>query len=471
MAYNGGMTQGFSAVLTTGIYCRDDCSASPLARNVVPYTFAAGAEAAGFRACLRCRPYRASEPRTWIGAPELVCRAVRLILDGALDDSTEDALGSRLGVSGRHLRRLFVAHVGATPDTVARSRRAHFARRLLDDTDIPIADVAFASGFGSVRQMNRVMHEVFRASPSELRRRRRKGDRLVADGGLDLRLPYRAPLGWAAMVSFLQARAIPGVEAIDATAYRRTIRIDGFPGVVEVLPGTGDDHLLLRAHLPRWEGLIHVVDRVRRIFDLDADVAQIQSDLATDRRLRSRLRPDEGLRVPGAWDPFELAVRAVLGQQVSVRGATTMSGRLVDSLGEAVGGLAPLGLTHAFPEPAVIADANPRTLAKAVGLTASRANSLVALARAVLDGSVRLDGALGLDQCVNRLCDVPGIGPWTAHYIAMRACGEPDAFPASDLGLRKALGNGAPVTPADAERCAEAWRPWRAYAAMALWQS
>ncbi|HLF99293.1 MAG TPA: AlkA N-terminal domain-containing protein [Acidimicrobiia bacterium] len=466
------MAQGFSAVVTTGIYCRDTCSATPNAANVVPFTFAAAAEAAGFRACLRCRPYRASEPASWVDSPELVCRAVRLILDGALDPSNEGAnesdLGRRLGVSGRHLRRLFVEHVGATPDAVARSRRAHFARRLLDETDLPVADVAFAAGFGSVRQMNRVMHEVFRASPTELRAKRRKTDRLVADGGLDLRLPFRGPLDWEAVTGFLGPRAIPGVEAVDGTAYYRTIRIEGFPGVLEVRPG-GADHLVLRAHLPRWEGLIHVVDRVRRMFDLDADTGAIGADLARDPALRSRVRARPGMRVPGAWDPFELAVRAILGQQVSVRAATTFSGRLVEAFGTPVEGLHPLGLTHVFPEPAAVADAGAHRIARAVGLTEARGASLVALAQRMLDGSLVLDGSRGLDACLTSLSDVPGVGPWTANYIAMRACGEPDAFPASDLGLRKALGNGEPLTTTEVTDRAEAWRPWRAYAAMHLW--
>ncbi|MBI2170133.1 MAG: helix-turn-helix domain-containing protein [Actinobacteria bacterium] len=466
MAYNGTM-QGFTAVLTTGIYCRDGCGGAPKPENTIPFAFAAAAEAAGFRACYRCRPYRASGPAPWVGPPELVCRAVRLILDGALDDGSEDQLARRLGVSGRHLRRLFADHVGATPDAVARSRRSHFARRLLDDTDMPITDVAFAAGFGSVRQMNRVMNEVFRQTPTQLRARRRRTDRLVADGGLDLRVPFRGPLDWPAMLAFFAARAIPGVESVDPDAgiYRRTVRIEGFPGVLEVRSGDSGDHLVLRAHLPRWEGLIHVVERVRRVFDLDADLDAVHRSLRKDRALAARLRTHPGLRLPGAWDPFELAVRAVLGQQVTVKGATTLAGRVVERFGVPVPGLEALGLTHLFPEPAALADA---TLER-VGLPRARAATVREMARRALDGSLVFDGSRGLAETVAALGAIPGIGPWTAHYVAMRACGEPDAFPAADLGIRRALGNGRPLTARQAEQRAEPWRPWRAYAAVHLW--
>jgi AraC family transcriptional regulator, regulatory protein of adaptative response / DNA-3-methyladenine glycosylase II len=252
--------EALSAVVTTGIYCRAGCSARPRAENIRRFPLAAAAEAAGYRACLRCRPYRWPQSVGWTG-PELVCRGVQLILDGALDRGTEAELGRRLGVSARHLRRLFTAELGVTPDGLARSARAHFARRLLDDTDLSVTEVAFAAGFGSLRQFNRVCREVFRASPRALRERRRVNDRLVADGGLRLRLPFRGPLDWGALVAYFAARAIPGVEHVSGDTYRRTIVIGGDPGVLELFPG-GDDHLILRAHLPHWEELIHVVARV-----------------------------------------------------------------------------------------------------------------------------------------------------------------------------------------------------------------
>ncbi len=279
--HKSGVVTTYSAVVTTGIYCRPGCRAKPLAENVRTFEHAASAEAAGFRACLRCRPYRVASPVA-AGAPELVCRAVQLIIDGALDGGTETSLGARLAVSPRHLRRIFTGQLGVTPGQLARSRRAHFARRLLDDTDLTVADVAFASGFASIRQFNREMREVFRASPSELRGRRRRADRLAADGGLTMRLPFEPPFDWAATAAFFAGHAVPGVESVSGRVYRRTVSLDGAPGVLEVHPG-GPDHLLLRAHLPYWEGLIHVAERAGRMAGTDARA---------------------GARAPGAWGPF-----------------------------------------------------------------------------------------------------------------------------------------------------------------------
>lgn len=448
-----------SAVVTTGIYCRPGCPARPDARNVRGFDVAAAAEAAGFRACLRCRPYREAPAPAWTAGPELVCRAVQLILDGALDDGTEDELGARLGVSARHLRRLFADAVGATPDEVARSRRAHFARRLLDDTDLSVTAVAFAAGYGSVRQLNRACRDIFRAAPTELRARRRVSDRLVADGGLRLRLPYRGPLDWSHLLGFLAARAIPGVEAVDvgAATYRRTITVDGDPGALEVAPAVdGSDHLVLTAHLPHWEGLIHVVHRVRMLCGLDVDLEAARAVLGADPVLAPLLRARPGLRAPGAWDPFETGVRAILGQQVSVAGASTLAGRLVDRLGTPVPGLGDFGLRATFPPAEVVAVADLDSL----GLPAARAGAIRAFATAVADGRVVLDGSLALEVLLERLTALPGIGPWTANYLALRL-GERDAFPAGDLVLRRAH--------PDLADASKRWRPWRALAAMHLW--
>jgi AraC family transcriptional regulator of adaptative response / DNA-3-methyladenine glycosylase II len=456
--------QTLSAVVTTGIYCRPGCPARPDPRNVRPFELAAAAEAAGYRACLRCRPYREAAPIGWAAGPELVCRAIQLILAGALDDGTEEELARRLGASGRHLRRLFTSSVGATPDEVARSRRAHFARRLLDDTDLTVTEVAFASGFGSVRQMNRSCRDVFRASPVELRARRRSADRLVADGGLSLRLPFRGTLEWRALLGFFAARAIPGVEHVDVEAgvYRRTIDVDGDPGVIELLPG-GDDHLVLRAHLPHWEGLIHLVDRARRIAGLDLDPDEPHAVLAADPVIGPLVVARPGLRVPGTWDGFETGVRAILGQQVSVAGATTLSGRLVQRLGTPVAGLQPLGLSATFPTAEVVAGADLSGL----GLTGARERAVTAFAAAVASGDLRLDGSVGLDELVADLAALPGFGPWTAHYLALRL-GERDAFPEGDLALRRAAALRSDVT---LRQLAEAWRPWRALAAVHLWMA
>jgi AraC family transcriptional regulator of adaptative response / DNA-3-methyladenine glycosylase II len=442
-----------SAVTTTGIYCHPGCSASPSPANVLAYTSAAAAEADGFRACLRCRPYRTHHADPWVQGPELVCRAIRLILDGALDDGSEADLARRLGVSARHLRRLFLEHVGATPDQVARSRRAHFARRLLDDTDLSVNDIAFAAGFGSVRQMTRVMRTTFRASPTELRTKRRRTDRLVADGGLDTRLTFRPPLDWDAVLAFLAPRAIPGVESVDAGVYRRTIETDGLTGALEV--GRDGDQLIARFHLPRWDGLIHLVARTRRLFDLDHDPAEPARALDGDARL---VPWPVGLRVPGSWDPFEAGVRAIVGQQVSVAAATTTMGRIAEQHGAPVPGLESLGLARRFPEPAALADSE-------LAMPRRRAAAVRAFAIAVAKDELVLDGSVPLDRFEEQLCELPGIGPWTAQYLALRV-GYADSFPASDLGVLRALGG---ITPAESTALAEAWRPWRAYAAVRLW--
>jgi AraC family transcriptional regulator of adaptative response / DNA-3-methyladenine glycosylase II len=451
-----------SAVVTTGIYCRPGCSARPRAENVRTFPLAAAAEAAGYRACHRCRPYRWPHSIAW-SAPELVCRAVRLILEGALDTASEADLGARLGVSARHLRRLFTAHLGVTPDGLARSARVHFARRLLDDTNLPITEVAFAAGFGSLRQFNRACRDVFRESPRMLRARRRKADRLVADGGLRLRLTFHGPLDWEAMVAYFAARAIPGVEQVSGSTYRRTIRVGGDPGVLELWPG-GDDHLVLRAHLPHWEELVHVVQRSRGIASLDVDLDEPTRQLARDATIGPLLRSRPGLRPPGTWDPFETGVRAIIGQQVSLAGANTLAGRLVERLGTPVPGLEQFGLTHSFPSAATLASAD----LSPIGLTSARADAIRVFASAVAEEAVRLDRSTSLDRLIASITALKGLGPWTAHYIALRL-GEPDACPATDLALQRALPRRAPQAVATLGELAERWRPWRALATTHLW--
>jgi AraC family transcriptional regulator, regulatory protein of adaptative response / DNA-3-methyladenine glycosylase II len=453
---------GFSAVVTTGIYCRPGCSARPSAENMRAFPFAAAAEAAGYRACHRCRPYRWPQPFAWT-APELVCRAVSLILDGALDQGSEADLGARLGVSARHLRRLFKMHAGVTPDGLARSARAHFARRLLDDTDLSVTEIAYAAGFGSLRQFNRACREVFRESPRELRARRRKADRLVADGGLLLRLPFAGPLDWETMAAYFAARAIPGIEHVSASTYRRTIVVGDDPGVLELSAG-GDDHLLLRAHLPHWEGLVHVVQCSRHIASLDFELDEPASHLGRDPTIGPLLDARPGLRPPGTWDPFETGVRAIIGQQVSLVHANTIAGRLVERLGTRVPGLEPLGLTHTFPSAATLAGADLGGL----GLTPARARAIGLFAGAVAADAVRLDRSIGLDRLIASITALDGLGPWTAHYLALRL-GEPDACPTTDLGLRRALPRHAPHATAALDDLAERWRPWRALAATHLW--
>jgi AraC family transcriptional regulator, regulatory protein of adaptative response / DNA-3-methyladenine glycosylase II len=455
--------EGLSAVITTGIYCRPGCAGRPKPEHVRRFDLAAAAEASGYRACLRCRPYRSGPPRQWSTGPELVCRAVHLIVDGALDDRSESELARTLGVSARHLRRLFGAHVGATPDQLARSSRAHFARRLLDDTDLSVTEIAFASGFGSVRQLNRTCQEIFRASPRELRARRRRSDRLVADGGLPLRIGFDGPLEWEAMLAYFAARAIPGVEHVGGGCYRRTVVIGEDPGVLELSRG-GPDHLLLRAHLPHWQGLIHIVQRARRIFSLDAPVREANRLLGADPMMGPLVSARPGLRVPGTWDPYETAIRAIVGQQITVAGATTLMGRIVARLGEPVPGLDQLGVTHTFPPAEVLASEDLSGL----GLTQARESAIRSFACAVAAGEVALDSSRPLDQLIDALVAIPGIGPWTAHYVALRL-GERDAFPADDVGLRRGLRAVDPGCSEPLGRLAERWSPWRATAAVQLW--
>jgi AraC family transcriptional regulator of adaptative response / DNA-3-methyladenine glycosylase II len=426
-----GMTR-FGAVVTTGIYCRPGCGASPLPKNQLSFPSAAAAEAAGYRACLRCRPYRTASSYTWTG-PEVVCRAVQLVLDGALDDGTEEDLAVRVGVSGRHLRRLFAEHLGVTPDGLARSARAHFARRLLDDTDLTVAEIAFAAGFGSIRQFNRVCRNVFHFNPGELRDRRRAKDRLVADGGLVLRLPYAGCLDYPAMLEQLAATAIPGVEVVDGRIYRRTVEIAGHPAVLEFAPG-GEDHVLLTVHLPYWRDLLHTVARARRIMSLDDDPALGAAALADDPVIAESIRARPGVRPAGTWDPYEYGVRAVLAQDTPPGGVNERLVALVRTHGTEVPGLAALGLTHLFPPSTVLAcGVDPGTVGNPrVG------DIIVAFASACADRRLLLDHSLTLDQLVRAITAIEGIGESTAHDISMRL-GEPDAFPIDDLGIRRYL--------------------------------
>ncbi|GAA1665051.1 DNA-3-methyladenine glycosylase 2 [Kribbella yunnanensis] len=398
----------YSAVRTTGIYCRPGCGAKPLAENVQTFELAAAAEAAGFRACLRCRPYRVAGTVA-DEAPELVCRAVQLIIAGVLDAAGEAALAARIGVSARHLRRMFHEHLGVTPDQFARSRRAHFARRLLDDSDLGIAEVAFASGFGSLRQFNRAMREIFRAAPKELRDRRRKADRLTADGGLVLRLPFTPPYDWEAMSAFLKANAIPGVESVEDGIYRRTITLDGEPGLLEIGPG-GPDHLLLQAHLPFWEGVIHVVDRAARLVGLETDTSTARQFLSTDPEIGPRLIERPGLRVPGAWGPFEVAVQAVVRDQLPADEADDVLRKIVEVYGVAVPGLG-FGLTHLFPGAEALRGVEP----------------VAELAREVAEGNLELECG-SPEELGRRLEQVAGVSRRAAQLVVMRLGGR-DAWP------------------------------------------
>ncbi len=472
----------FTGVRTTGIYCRPICPARmPKASNVTFYACAAAAEEAGFRPCKRCRPETAPGTPAWLGTSSTVSRALRLIAQGALDrDGRVEALADRLGVTSRHLRRLFDEHLGASPIAIAQARRVHFAKSLLERTRMPITQVAFASGFSSVRRFNTAFAKTFRQPPREVRsagRGEAPGSR-VAKGGrrspagspeqsLELRLAYREPYDYEALLGFLAARATPGVEAVEQGRYLRTVCFGDDTGTIEVARDPAAAQLMLRIPVTLAQHALTIAERTRRLFDLSADSRVIEDQLAADPLLRAAVRRFSGTRVPGSWDGFETAVRAVVGQQISVKGATTLSGRIAAVYGEGVTpGGAGCERLAASPE------ALQRLRAERVGLTRARANTLRALARAVERGDLCFDAAAELDETLASLQALPGIGPWTSQYIAMRACGEPDAFPSGDLILRRVAGTLDPRLDRGSalEAHAERWRPWRAYAAMMLWR-
>lgn len=451
----------FTGVLTTGVYCRPICPArTPRRHNVRFFRCAAAAEEAGFRACLRCRPEAAPGTPAWSGRSAIVSRALRLITSGALDEGNLEALAARLGVGSRHLRRVFAEELGASPLSVAQTRRLHLARQLIDQTALPMKDIAFAAGFRSIRRFNDVMKRAFGRAPSELRGPR--GKFLAPGEGWSIRLPFRQPFDWDGLLAFLSARAIPGVEVVRDGKYLRSARAGGAPVIVEARLEDGE--VWLRVFGGKPAQLLELVTRTRRVFDLDADPAQILAILGRDRRLAAALRARPGLRVPGAWSGFELAVRAIAGQQVSVVRATAIAGAIVAAHGRPLPEALRLegGPTHLFPEPEVLAGATLEGL----GLIPVRATAVRTLAGHVARGAIDLEGGAPLDQTRLALAALPGFGPWTVEVVAMRALQDPDAFPAGDLGLRKALDD---APPARAVELSEAWRPWRSYAVMALW--
>lgn len=456
------------AVTSTGIYCRPSCPATtPRRRNVHFYPSAAAAQQAGFRACRRCRPDAAPGAPDWNVRADVVARAMRLIADGVVDREGVAGLAARLHYSERHLTRLVAAELGAGPLAIARAQRAQTARVLLETTDLRITDVAFAAGFASVRQFNDTMREVFATTPSTLRGGPRRD--AAPSGVIALRLPRRAPFAARPLFDFLGTRAIAGVEAYDGTTYRRVLSLPAGPAIVELEAAT--DHVRCRLRLSAVSDLAAAVERVRRTLDLDADPEGSDEDLARDRALRPLVRATPGLRVPGSPDPTELVARAILGQQISVRGARTLAGRLVAALG------APLddrlasaddGLTHAFPLAAAIADDALVDL----GMPSSRKDTLRRVMAAIAEGGVRLDPGADRSEAERALLAIKGIGPWTASYVALRALRDPDAFLPGDLGVRHGAARlGLPDEPRALTAAAERWRPWRAYAQMHLWSA
>ncbi|MGE8689930.1 MAG: AlkA N-terminal domain-containing protein [Achromobacter sp.] len=456
----------FTAVKTTRIYCRPVCPArTPLSKNVTFYTTAAAAQEAGYHPCLRCRPETAPALGPGHELPDSVSRALQLIELGALDEDGVDALAQRLGVGERQLRRLFRQHLGASPVAVAQTRRVLLAKQLIHESRLPMAEIAFASGFGSIRRFNEIFHDLFGRAPGALRRSAKPEVSAQQEGEIKLLLRYRPPYDWSAMLDFLRLRAIPGIERVTDDTYARTIGLDGHQGTVTVRPGAGDA-LQAVVRFPRLQALPAIIARLRRVFDLASDPVAIAAQFSSDPVLTSLIRARPGLRVPGAWDGFELAMRAVLGQQITVAAAIRLAGKLVAAHGAPMA--QPDGsLTHVFPLAEAVAGAELASL----GMPRSRAATLSAVAAAAVADRHLFDAGSGLAESVLRLRAIRGIGEWTAQYIALRQLREPDAFPAADIGLIRALERleSREYTPAQLLARAEAWRPWRAYAAQHLW--
>lgn len=450
----------YSGVTTTGIYCRPSCPAvTPRRTNVVFYVTSAGAQRAGLRACRRCRPDLTPGSPEWDLRADVAGRAMRMIADGVVEREGVSGLAARAGYTPRHLNRLLTTHLGAGPLALARAHRAHTARILIETTDMSFSDVAFAAGFASVRQFNQTVADVYAASPTQLRRRRRRAGRFPATGAITVELGVREPFDGATLLSFLTARAVSGIEAGDESTYRRNLRLPHGVGTVELTPQT--DRVRCHLRLSDLRDVSTAVERCRRLLDLDADPVAIDEHLATSELLAPLVAKRPGLRVPGSVDGFEAAVRAVVGQQISVGGARTVAGHLVREYGEVVAEEGPL--THVFPTPERLAAADPESLP----MPRSRGNALVRLATAVATGDVALDRSADRVSVREALLSLKGIGPWTADYIAMRALGDPDVFLPTDLGARQGLaglgGTGDPVHDT------EPWRPWRSYALMHVW--
>jgi len=456
----------FVGVLSTGIYCRPSCPARlPKRRNVRLFRTAAAAQEEGLRACKRCDPDAAPGSPAWNRRADVAGRAFRLIAEGAVDRDGVPALAGRLGYSQRQLQRILTEEVGAGPLALARAQRAQAARVLIESTGISFAEAALAAGFGSVRQFNETIRAVYARTPTELRHRARRRSGGPSAGTIELRLACREPFDGESAIRFLGHRAVPGVESADGLVYRRSLSLPHGGAVVELSPESAAVRCRLR--LDDLRDLAAAVSRCRRLFDLDADPGAVSAHLGRDRHLGELVRRRPGLRVPGCTDGFELAVRAVVGQQVSVLAARTVAARLVERYGEPLA--EPLGsIARRFPTASVLAEADPAELS----MPRARAAALRELGARVAGGELRLDAGAEPRAAVAGLLEVPGIGPWTATYVAMRALGDPDAYPPGDAGLRRALElRGLPADRAAEERISAAWRPWRSYATIHLWSS
>ncbi|MEM7137652.1 MAG: AlkA N-terminal domain-containing protein [Myxococcota bacterium] len=448
---------------TTRIYCKPSCSTKmPPADNVEFFDTPDEAEAEGYRACRKCRPDVAPGTPAWNGTSATVSRALRLIEDGVLDRTNIDALCERLGIGARQLRRLFRKHLGTSPVQVARMRRADFARRLIETTGLSMTHVAEAAGFGSIRRFNAVMNEVYGCPPTSLRKGPARGA-----AGLDLEIPVRAPFAWSPLLASLEAGATPGVESVIDGRYIRVARFKQAVGEVSVTFDEAGSALRVRVSHSLNAYLLDVVSGVRRLFDVEAEMGVIEEHLATDPTVAKCMRATPGLRVLGSFDRFETAVMTLLGQHICNEEAMDLATRIIDKYGRAIETSESV-LTHAFPTPYALSSVR----LEALGVPKRRSKSIQALAKAVHEGALRLDGTPSLDEALRRLRSIPGVGTTTADYVAMRVYREPDAFPSHDQRLRAAASHdeGA-LSPADLEARAESWRPWRAYAAMWLWDS
>jgi AraC family transcriptional regulator of adaptative response / DNA-3-methyladenine glycosylase II len=456
----------FCAVTSTGIYCRPGCPArTPRRQNVRFFLTAAAAQAAGFRACKRCRPDATPGSPEWDLRADLVGRAMRLIADGVVDREGVGGLAGRLGYTERHVHRQLVAVVGAGPLALARAQRAQTTRILLETTSLPVTQVCFAAGFQSVRQFNATVQEVFASTPTELRARARRYGQAEDSGMISLRLPYRGPFDGGGTLRFLGRRAVAGVEEVIEGAYRRSMRLPHGLGAVELRPADG--YVQARYRLDDLRDLGAAIQRSRVLLDLDSDPESVNRALGRDRLLGRLVRETLGRRVVGTVDGAELALRAVLGQQVSLPAASTLAGRLVARCGEQLP--RPFGtVTHAFPTPAALAE----TSGHCVAMPSSRQRALSALASALASGELVIDAGADRLEARRRLIALPGVGSWTAEYVAMRAMRDPDAFLSGDLGVRHELeALRLDATPAAAQRLAERWRPYRSYAVQHLWAS
>jgi AraC family transcriptional regulator of adaptative response / DNA-3-methyladenine glycosylase II len=458
----------FTAVTSTGIYCRPICPArTPMLQHCRFFSTAAAAEQRGFRACLRCRPEIAPQSPAWRGTASTVSRAMARIAEGALDGphASVERLADSLGVGERQLRRLFDQHIGASPLAVAQTRRVLFAKQLLQDTRLPMASVAMAAGFGSVRRFNDTFRALYKRPPSQLRRRS-----VTASGAppLILRLSYRPPFDWNALLAFFTPRAIPGVEEVHDGIYRRVVGIDGHIALIAVSHLPARNALQVEIACDHVPALPVIASRLRRVFDLDADTEAIARHLSRDRALAPTVRRQPGLRTPGGWDAFEIAVRAILGQQISVAAARGLAAKLVLLCGKPIA-FPDAALSHAFPTAQLLAAADLGSL----GMPAARRIALQSLARAAVAQPDLFDAANTLEESIERLRAVPGIGEWTAQYIALRGLHHPDAFPASDIGILRNAEQifGTPLSPAQLLARSEQWCPWRGYAAQHLWSA